>query len=48
MALQINLISSFKARAMNNKQPTKLDLLGACVLGAILGAFLAYGAMGGF
>jgi uncharacterized integral membrane protein len=33
---------------MNNKQPTILDILGACVFGAILGAFLAYGAMGGF
>jgi uncharacterized integral membrane protein len=33
---------------MNKKQPTILDILGACVFGAILGAFLAYGAMGGF
>jgi hypothetical protein len=33
---------------MNNKQPTILDILGACLFGAILGAFLAYGAMGGF
>ena len=30
------------------KQPTKLDLLGACIMGAILGAFLAYGLLGGF
>lgn len=30
------------------KQPTKLDYLGACIMGAILGAMLAYGAMGGF
>jgi hypothetical protein len=30
------------------KQPTKLDIIGACVFGAILGAFLAYGMMGGF
>lgn len=29
------------------KQPTKLDLLGACIMGAILGAFLAYGLLGG-
>jgi hypothetical protein len=33
---------------MNKKQPTIFDILGACVFGAILGAFLAYGAMGGF
>jgi uncharacterized integral membrane protein len=32
---------------MSNKQPTIFDILGACVFGAILGAFLAYGAMGG-
>lgn len=30
------------------KQPTKLDLLGAAIMGAILGAMLAYGALGGF
>jgi hypothetical protein len=30
------------------KQPTKLDYLGAAIMGAILGAMLAYGAMGGF
>lgn len=29
------------------KQPTKLDLLGACIMGAILGAMFAYGALGG-
>jgi hypothetical protein len=33
---------------MNKKQPTKWDILGACIFGAILGAFLAYGLMGGF
>jgi uncharacterized integral membrane protein len=33
---------------MNKKQPTKLDILGAAVMGAILGAFLAYGLLGGF
>ena len=32
----------------NNKQPTKLDILGACIFGAILGAFLAFGLTGGF
>jgi len=31
-----------------NKQPTKLDYLGAAIMGAILGAMLAYGALGGF
>ena len=30
-----------------SKQPTKLDYLGAAIMGAILGAMLAYGAMGG-
>ena len=30
------------------KQPTLLDILGACIMGAILGAFLAYGLLGGF
>ena len=29
------------------KQPTLLDILGACIMGAILGAFLAYGLLGG-
>jgi hypothetical protein len=33
---------------MNNKQPTIFDILGACVFGAILGAFLAYGLIEGF
>ena len=35
---------------MNNdkKQPRFLDYLGAAVMGAILGAFLAYGLLGGF
>lgn len=32
----------------HKKQPTKLDYLGAAVMGAILGAFLAYGLLGGF
>jgi hypothetical protein len=30
------------------KEPTLWDILGACIMGAILGAFLAYGALGGF
>jgi len=30
------------------KQPTKWDILGACVFGAILGGFLAFNLMGGF
>jgi hypothetical protein len=38
----------FKGRAMENKQPTIWDILGACVFGAILGAFMAYGLLGGF
>jgi len=29
------------------KQPKKLDYLGAAIMGAILGAMLAYGALGG-
>ena len=29
------------------KQPTKLDYLGAAVMGAILGVMFAYGALGG-
>jgi uncharacterized integral membrane protein len=33
---------------MQNKQPTLLDILGACIMGAILGAFIAFGALGGF
>lgn len=34
---------------MNHSQkPTKLDYLGAAIMGAILGAMLAYGALGGF
>jgi hypothetical protein len=32
----------------NNKQPTKWDYLGAAIMGAILGAMLAYGALEGF
>ena len=32
----------------DKKQPTKLDILGAAIMGAILGAFLAYGLLGGF
>ena len=32
----------------NNKQPTTWDYLGAAIMGAILGAMLAYGALGGF
>ena len=30
------------------KEPTVLDILGACVMGAILGGFLAFGLLGGF
>lgn len=30
------------------KEPTKLDLLGACIMGALLGAMIAYGLLGGF
>jgi hypothetical protein len=30
------------------KQPTVWDILGACLLGAILGALFAYGLLGGF
>jgi hypothetical protein len=30
------------------KEPTLWDVLGACIMGAILGGFLAYGLMGGF
>jgi hypothetical protein len=33
---------------LNDKKPTFLDILGACIMGAILGAFLAYGLLGGF
>ena len=33
---------------LNDKKPTLWDILGACILGAILGAFLAYGLLGGF
>ena len=32
----------------DKKQPTKWDYLGAAVMGAILGAFLVYGLLGGF
>jgi hypothetical protein len=30
------------------KKTTFLDFLGACILGAILGAMMAYGLLGGF
>jgi hypothetical protein len=33
---------------MMKKEPTLLDILGACVMGAILGGFLAFGLLGGF
>ena len=33
---------------MENKKTTIWDLLGACVMGAILGAFLAYNLLRGF
>ena len=29
------------------KEPTLLEILGACIMGAILGGFLAFGLMGG-
>jgi hypothetical protein len=32
----------------SQKQPGFLDYLGAAIMGAILGAMLAYGALGGF
>jgi hypothetical protein len=32
----------------DKKQPGFLDYLGAAVMGAILGAFMAYGLLGGF
>jgi hypothetical protein len=32
----------------NIKKPGFWDILGACIFGAILGAFLAYGLLGGF
>lgn len=32
----------------NQKQPGFLDYIGAAVMGAILGAMLAYGLLGGF
>lgn len=32
----------------DKKQPTIWDYLGAAVMGAILGGFLAYGLLGGF
>lgn len=32
----------------NTKKPTFKDYLGAAIMGAILGAMLAYGALGGF
>jgi hypothetical protein len=32
----------FKGRAMTNKQPNKLEILGACALGAALGGGLIY------
>lgn len=31
-----------------NKKPTFKDYLGACIMGAILGLMMAYGALGGF
>jgi hypothetical protein len=33
---------------MQDKKPTLWDILGACVMGALLGAMLAYGLLGGF
>jgi hypothetical protein len=32
----------------SQKNPSKLEILGACALGAVLGAMFAYGLMGGF
>ena len=33
---------------MENEKTTILDYIGAAIMGAILGAMLAYGALGGF
>lgn len=33
---------------ITKKQPGFLDYLGVAIMGAILGAFLAYGLLGGF
>lgn len=30
------------------KQPTKLDLLGACIMGAVIGGMIAVAILGGF
>ena len=30
------------------KEPTKWDILGACIMGAIFGLMMAYGLLGGF
>ena len=38
----------YKGLQMTKKQPTFKDLLGACIMGALLGAMLAYGLLGGF
>lgn len=31
-----------------SKQPTKLDLLGACIMGAVFGGMIAVAILGGF
>jgi hypothetical protein len=45
----LNLLYQFKGQTMqNDKKTTIRDILGACILGAILGALFAFGFLGGF
>jgi hypothetical protein len=45
----LNLLYQFKGQTMqNDKKTTIWNILGACILGAILGALFAYGFLGGF
>lgn len=37
-----------KGYKVKNHKPTKLDILGACVMGAVIGAMLAVAVLGGF
>lgn len=37
-----------KMKTKNDKEPTRWSILGACILGAILGSMFAYASMGGF